>query len=330
MKKQIRILTGCHAGARLELNPGAYRIGRDNDADIQVSDWSGDTLELHYRDDGVVTLDTIGRGRTAQRMKDLAPRRMNEVVLCVGPVDAAWPSDMDLLSSMLDAERTASEGRKAPVEPSPYRHWMRWSTVGLAVATLCGVAILVAPGQDSSAAAMRSPQALKRNQEQAGFAQAIARLNLADVRIVHDGDSMVVTGMIRTPNDKTRVAGVIDRYRDLGATSRLTLAQDVAEQLQSSLGEPEVHVTYAGDGTFRVAGATRDIQGVQQRAERARADFGGSIRRIAFDLKERAMADTSVSSMLATDSLSYVQLADGTKSFADQPALTDSNSATEK
>lgn len=330
MKKQIRILTGCHAGARLELDPGAYRIGREADADIQVSDWNGDTLELHYRDDGVVTLDTIGRGRTAQRMQDRVPRRMNEVVLCVGPVDAVWPSDMDLLSSMLDAERTASEGRKAPVEASPYRHWMRWSTMGLAAAALCGVAILMASGQDSSAAAMRSPQALKRNQEQASFAQAITRLKLADVRIVHDGDSMVVTGIVRTTNDKSRVAGVLTRYQNLGVSSRLTVAQDIAEQLQSSLGEPEVQVTYGGDGTFRVAGAARDVQSVQQRAERARADFGASIRRIVFDLKERTMADTSVSSMLATESLSYVQLADGTKSFADQPATTDSNSATEK
>ncbi|MDN7177114.1 hypothetical protein M0D69_03630 [Caballeronia sp. SEWSISQ10-4 2] len=287
-------------------------------------------MELHYRDDGVVTLDTIGRGRTARHLQNLVPRRMNEVVLCVGPCDAVWPTDMDLLSRMLESERVAAERRKAPVRRSPYRRWMRWSTLGLAAASLGGVAILVAPGQVSSAAAMRSPEALQRSAEQVSFGDAIAKLGMKDVHVARNGDTTLVTGMVATPNDKTRVAGVLERYRNLEIASRLTIAQDVADELQSSLGEPEVSVTYAGDGTFRVAGIARDVQNVQQRAERARIDFGSSIKRVAFDLKERASPDTSVSSMLATESLRYVELADGTKSFAELPAATDLNNAGSK
>jgi len=244
MKKQIRVLTGCHAGARLKLDPGAYRIGREADADIQVSDWSGHAMELHYRDDGV--------------------------------------------------------------------------------------AILVAPGQVSSAAAMRSPEALQRASEQANLDKALAGLRMADLRVVRDRDATVVTGIVGTPDDKARVAGVVQRFGNLAVATRLTVAQNIADELQSSLGEPEVSVKYAGDGTFRVSGIASDVQDLQQRVDRARADFGGSIRRIAFDLKERATPDTSVSSMLATESLRYVELADGTKSFAELPATIDPNTATEK
>ncbi|WCM24381.1 hypothetical protein NDK50_26575 [Paraburkholderia bryophila] len=288
-------------------------------------------MELQHRDDGVVTLDTIGRGRSARRLQNLVPRRMNAVVLCVGPCDAPWPADMDLLGSMLASERAAAERRKAaPVKRSPFRSWMRWSTLGLAAASLGGVAILVAPGQVSSAAAMRSPEALQRSAQQVGFGEAIAKLGMADMHVVRTGDTTLVTGMVATSNDKARVAGVVERYKNLAIASRLTIAQDVADELQSSLGEPEVSVTYAGDGTFRVAGIARDVQDVQQRAERARLDFGSSIKRIAFDVKERASPDTSVSSMLATESLRYVELADGTKRFAELPAVTDSTNADSK
>jgi len=202
--------------------------------------------------------------------------------------------------------------------------------VGLAAASLGGVAILVAPGQVSSAAAMRSPEALQRASEQANLDKALAGLRMADLRVVRDRDATVVTGIVGTPDDKARVAGVVQRFGNLAVATRLTVAQNIADELQSSLGEPEVSVKYAGDGTFRVSGIASDVQDLQQRVDRARADFGGSIRRIAFDLKERATPDTSVSSMLATESLRYVELADGTKSFAELPATIDPNTATEK
>ncbi|MCA3931849.1 FHA domain-containing protein [Burkholderia sp.] len=39
--KLLRILTGHHAGAQVHLEPGAYRVGADDDADIQLTDWRG-------------------------------------------------------------------------------------------------------------------------------------------------------------------------------------------------------------------------------------------------------------------------------------------------
>ncbi|WP_207888563.1 hypothetical protein, partial [Pseudomonas sp. 30_B] len=51
--KLLRILTGVHAGAQLQLAPGTHRIGSDDGADIRLTDWHAADLLLHVKDDVV-------------------------------------------------------------------------------------------------------------------------------------------------------------------------------------------------------------------------------------------------------------------------------------
>jgi type III secretion protein D len=327
MKKQIRVLTGYHAGARLELCPGVYRVGRDSEADIQITDWHGNSMELEFRSDGIVTLDVVGRGRTASRMESLIPRRIYEVVMCIGPTDDTWPSDMTLLNNMLESER-------AQVEPSTHMRrrtiiptWMRWSTLCVTAALIVGIGIVVSSSQGTRAATTQSAAAIKQSVIRAKFDRAFSRLGLSDVRVFHDGNKVMLVGTVKEAHDKVRLNQLAEEFKEVPITTRLAVGNDVADQFQSSLGESGVSVQYSGRGVFRVVGTSTDMQDLKNRIERVRSDFGDVIEQLDFEVKERVESDTSASSILATDSVRYVELADGTKSFS---ALVDTSNSVDK
>nr|WKF60266.1 hypothetical protein HUO10_004787 [Paraburkholderia busanensis] len=60
--KLLRILTGRHAGAQVHLDPGAYRIGADDDADIQLTDWRGADVLLVVEANGAVSSQRLDTG----------------------------------------------------------------------------------------------------------------------------------------------------------------------------------------------------------------------------------------------------------------------------
>jgi type III secretion protein D len=325
MKKEIRVLTGRHAGARLELSQRMYRIGRGSNADIQITDWHRDDMELQVRVDGIVTLDIFGRGRTASRMESLVPRRVREIVLCIGPSNEAWPSDMTLLSSMLELERSNVSVDKEMVSQPVNRKWIGLGTLGLVTALLVCIGTFVTTGQRSSAATISESATAKRSLRESELHRAIAQLRFPGVRVEHDDEAFVISGLVETSKDLALIKDVVERFHDLPVFVRLAVGQDISDQLQSSLREPEVRVQYTGEGAFRIAGFTRDAADLKRRVEHVRADFGSSIKRIDFALEQQSVADTSASSMLTTESITYVELADGTKSFVATPATAKSN-----
>jgi hypothetical protein len=55
--KQLRVLTGRHAGTQLMLSASMYRIDSSEQADIQLTDWQSEPLVLELQEtDSVVTV----------------------------------------------------------------------------------------------------------------------------------------------------------------------------------------------------------------------------------------------------------------------------------
>ena len=54
MTKELRLLTGRHAGARVTLNAMPTVIGSDEQSDIQISDWDQPAMQVLRRDDGTL------------------------------------------------------------------------------------------------------------------------------------------------------------------------------------------------------------------------------------------------------------------------------------
>ena len=311
MKKQIRVLTGMHAGARLELTSGILHIGPESDADIQISDWTDAAMVLDYRDDGVITLGAAGAGHTASQLYDLIPRRCNDIVLCIGPSDEIWPTDLDLLQRMLTPPQDVSLPQADYAEARSRASVIRWSIYAVVTAVLGGTAILAVSSQTPSGPPPNSPAGRWLTTD-----RIVAQLKLPDLHTSHQGDHILVAGIVPTANDAYATTQALGRVPGAAVETQIAAAETIVDDLQSSLGEPGLAVSYLGDGGFRIAGITNITALVQSTAERVRSDYGTAIKRLVFDLKEHGTTMANVSSILTDGSIQYIELADGTKNFA--------------
>lgn len=107
--KALRVLTGTHAGAQVQLTSGSYRIGGAEDADLCITDWTVDDVTLVVGEDGVTRLQSSNGDEVL--VADFVAVPFGDVVFCVGPEDADWPRDLDLLAGLW---KTAEPPIEAP------------------------------------------------------------------------------------------------------------------------------------------------------------------------------------------------------------------------
>jgi len=311
MKKQLRVLTGVHAGARLELTFGILRIGREAHADIQISDWTDAATDLDYRSDGIITLGAAGTGPTAPPLYDWIPRRYHDIVLCVGPADEVWPADLALLQRMLASPPDRNLPPPGPAVSRSRASVVRLSVVAATAAALCGTAVL--------AVSSRTPKGPPPNSQAGRWLttdRILAQLKPLDLHPSHQGDHILVAGMVPTVKDADAATEALRGVPGAAIETHITAADTIVDDLHASLGEPGLTVNYLGDGGFRIAGVTSHIDHVQSTVERIRADYGTVIKRVAVDVKEQGATVDNASSTLTDGSIHYVELADGTKNFA--------------
>ncbi|MBN3851621.1 secretion protein SctD [Paraburkholderia sp. Ac-20342] len=107
--KALRVLTGTHAGAQVQLTSGSYRIGGAEDADLCITDWTVDDVTLVVGEEGVTRLQSSNGDEVL--VADFVAVPFGDVVFCVGPEDADWPRDLDLLAGLW---KTAEPPIEAP------------------------------------------------------------------------------------------------------------------------------------------------------------------------------------------------------------------------
>lgn len=127
MTVRLRIFSGTHKGAELDLTPGDWSVGSDALCDILLSDVAPQQATLRVDDDGSVFLlpgpyseDEPAQG---QALPHFAPVHWGAVCVAVGPCDAAWPavdvSPVAFPSTSSDelapAQATAQEGEDSPL-----------------------------------------------------------------------------------------------------------------------------------------------------------------------------------------------------------------------
>ncbi|MGV2292953.1 type III secretion protein [Trinickia sp. YCB016] len=346
--KLLRILTGMHAGAQLQLAPGTHRIGADDDADIRLTDWRGTHALLHIDASGVVsaqraaapaapeTVPAAAEGQadaqdtqSAQHegdevvlLVDFVPMQFDETILCVGPDDAVWPSDLDLLSTLLTrpAEARVAEERKK-----------RKRYVG-AVAVCFAVGALIVAGSLLTTMQM-SRAALPRNADDRAqrVTEALAAAHVGGLHAQALGGTVVVTGMLASRAEDQAVRTLLDRISPTGITRNYDIAQDDARSIEDSLGVAGAHVSYLGGGAFAVTGTVSSRTDLDNALARVRADLDANVKTIAVQAKEASSssdtppgggAGSTYSEMISSDDVRYAQTPDGVKHIyaVDPPA----------
>lgn len=323
--KQLRVLTGRHAGTDLLLSSSTYRISADSDADIQITDWTGEplALEITSSDEDMSTASiTVGNTGIAEAFMDFLPRKFAEIVLCIGPADAAtWPSDFELMRGLLTpapepvvvsavmAEEVPEERVVAAPVRRPLRRWLLWGGAS-AVLVLGGVFVAIV-----SKASREAEQRVAAKPSVLALAQrAIERSGATGVAARSDGDGVSVEGLLATPNDAARLRNALSELPAGTVKHRYAAASDLAESISEALAAPGIRVSYLSRGDFLVEGQAVNAGGLQTAADRLVNDLAPLVHSIHVAVEDLPPPQKMpTGAMLQTAGMEYVQTRDGTK-----------------
>jgi len=306
--KQLRILTGAHAGARLDLPPGDYRIGADDEADVQLTDWPGAHALLSVDGDGRVGLlqnaagtagDAPGAGRIW--LLDHVPMPFDGVALCVGDSATPWPDDVALLATLY-------------VKPAADGAARRRRAVGIALACamlsslIVGGLALVLPG--ATQAASVSP----RSQQEA-LERALAAAHIAGLSCSASDSGLRLTGMLATAAEDLQVRELIGRLHLMRVDRAYDVAQNDVRAIEDALGLDGARVRYVGGGAFEVGGVVRSDALLRAAIGRVAADLDANVSalRPAADIAFADNLPGAFSEVMAADDITYGQTPDGVK-----------------
>ncbi|MDH0868420.1 HrpD5 family protein [Mitsuaria sp. GD03876] len=315
--KQLRILTGRHAGVQLRLTRRQYRIASDEEADLQISDWDQPALVLTFEEEGSdvspalqFTADDATPAKPLGRLEDFLPRRFGDVVLCAGPDSAEWPSDIALMDALMrPAAAVAAKvaGHPAAVAATRRPGWgLKLSALVVAAGLLAAFASVVSTQTAASVAPPVSPM------EQ--VLQALRQAGVDGLTVRRVDRRLVVEGLLPGGAEMARARAALQPFDEQMLLHRYAAASDLARQIGDALNRPGVRVVYRGHGVFGVEGQAMDAQQLRDEVKRVAADIGPLVTRIDVAVEETLpAARVRVGAMLAGDGLQYVQTADGTK-----------------
>lgn len=363
--KLLRILTGHHAGAQVVLSPGSYRIGTDDEADIQLTDWRGADALLTMDENGAVCSERLETAPDAQAdasmanatndaaqgngaaptldpcktwMIDFVPMQFDDTVLCVGSADAAWPSDLALLSTLLSAPAQAqreAEDAQRGAQRARHRRYAGIAAACVAVSVAAG-GIAFALTTNVSRAALAPADMLLGQRLNRDLAQA----HLSELHAVPDGISnrdgtprVIASGMVRTASEDYIARQLFERMKPGVIEPRYGIAEETAHGIRDALGMDGVQVAYDGNGIYTLSGAVADRPRVETALARVRGDFGRQVKtiRVALtDVKPSAPATVKGTyiALVSSGDVQYAQTPDGVKHiYAPPEAASDADAS---
>ncbi|MCC4632097.1 HrpD5 family protein [Xanthomonas dyei] len=310
MTMQLRILTGIHAGARLDLQPGSYTLGADSQAEIRIEDWPGCSLiievdadgQAHYRSDALPTAPFVG----------LHPVRFGPLVLCIGDAAAEWPDDVALLERLLSPVA-------APDAPPP-RKSRRTAMRAVVGAMLALAAAALLPSLLPAFLSDAAPTPSQDNQLHQ-VASVLKRLGLREARVEQVGTHVRVEGLVPSSADAARLRAQLHRYQH-AATVDVVVVDEVLATLRDTLADRDLSVRYDGQGVFSIAGSSDNAERAIGRIADLRSDLGPEIRKLHVDITQQdpsVKPPSNYDAALLVEGLNYVETPDGTKHLTSLP-----------
>lgn len=315
--KQLRILTGRHAGAHVDLTSTRWVISADDAADIQLLDWASEPMVIEVDDDEMLRFAMLPAGAAEAPaeafapLADFAPRRLGDVVLCAGPIDAAWPAEVDLIASL--ASPAAAVPAQAGVPAARKRHSpiMLSAFVGTALMTAAlGAAVArLGHGTDRATDSARIVEPLKTRVD-----RALAGSPIDGLEVQSQGDSVIVRGLVPEPSDADALRQRLAAFKGERVVPAYAVATEVAQSIAEALGNPGLRVSHRGGGHFVVSGEAGDLDRLRDSTARIATDLAPLVRGVEVTAtKLPPSGNAPLSAALDSDGLQYVQTRDGVK-----------------
>lgn len=317
MSKEIRILTGLHAGARLSLDTGIQCIGKDNNAKVRISDWNSAELWIEVsEDDDIHQVNPDSRLEDASQLhfKNFEPRRFGDIVIAFGDEDAKWPSDLELLEQVFrpPAPRTTTN------KPKPVTHKVVkvWGAILAICAIFFGITV-------TSAKQFSEPKAITRNvylDTIPKLRECIRQHNLPELEIHSDGKKLALKGFINSSAELQNILQALNKIAPDQVQPKVTVVSDVLENLKSSVGDSNLTFQYMGNGIFNISGTTPQAEKDQNILNRLREDLGTNLAKFELHIQpadEGFPKNTDIA--VQTETMQYVQTSDGIRHFTSMP-----------
>jgi type III secretion protein D len=361
--KQLRILTGIHAGATAPLGPGVYRIDADDDADIRITDWTGPAAIVEVGESDVVTVRRLAseepavsaneqdasdtpRDETAPQetatqateqderhesesendaqselqedvqdtaaifMLDFLPMQFDQSVICIGPDDVEWPSDLALLSTLLKPGQPETDEREA--RRSRRRTFVAIGAACVALAVIATVTVLSMTTRAKASLLPNDVAAMENvNRE---FTAA----HLNELRASLDGHGgVVVRGLVANESENLAARRLLSAIRSPRVQAQYGIAEVIRRSIGESLPIDGISVRYDGSGVFSIAGKDVDMDALQQGVKRIRPDLPSNVTDIRIDATGAEQPDApsgaSYIAIVSSDAVRYAQTPDGVK-----------------
>jgi type III secretion protein D len=319
--KRLRILTGHHVGAHLDLAPGTHLIGAQHGCDVTITDWTFAPLHVDVGDASVTCRWPQGTAHGDGRqtgdaaapdverrivLDDFEPREFDGIVLCFGPTQHTWPSDVRLLSQVFApaSKRAARWARK--------RMPNRLLPIGLGAAMLTAALV----GWVQFDAKSSAPPLPTINESRQRMQQALERVAAGHFNVRVEQHAIVVTGMADTQEQASAGLAAITATRGpYLALPRYAVASDIAETIRGTTGLTNAHVTHVGAGVFNVVAEVTDERAARAALDRMSADLAPAVKQITASLEKIYPKDPlgPILSSSQQDGLSVVQTRDGVK-----------------
>lgn len=308
--KRLRILSGTHAGAYLDLSPGTHSIGQADECDISIADWQFQALTLRLGADGVALAQWTNGSPQLLRFDDFVPVDFGGVRVCTGPSDSDWPDDAALLAA---TRAVAPSGSLAAVRQRLVAHPARAVPGALAViVAMVSAGWLVSASSKANEAPAPTLETSRATLQHAIDGVAAGRLS---VRIAQG--SLSIDGLLDNAEQLRAVnAALKTAPAGFPLQQHVSVATDVAETIRNAIGLPGAQIAYRGAGVFSYAVKANDVAATQASIDRVTADLTPLVKRIDAVLEEPATPQPpspSVLSSLSTDGVSVMETRDGVK-----------------
>lgn len=310
-RKELRVLSGTHAGASLDLTAGSHSLGASPDCDISIADWRFEPLSLRVDQDATVVAQWSGNSPHALRFDDWAPVDFAGVILCLGPTGKDWPERAQMMQALRSVEAAIAPPVAARPARTLDRRLVAWGGTSLVA--------LVAAGWIATASS-EPHQARVPTLRAAGadLQSALDRTTKNRLQVSEASGALVVDGVVDDARQAQQAMQAIDGVpRAIKVVRRFSVASEIAETIRTSVGLANAHIDYHGNGVFSFTATTPDIAATQADLNRVAVDLAPTVRRIDAVLEEPPMPHPPLPAVLSAlttdDGIDVMETRDGVK-----------------
>lgn len=280
---RLRILNGTHAGACIDLHEGEQTIGRDPEHDIHIADWNESPLCLCCGADGVVTLrwpvqppsTRAAASRATGAMAAFHPEGFGDIVLCIGPADDVWPTDMELLAR-------AFQPKRARVREWVGAHARRVAALGVSAAMVLVAAVWFGVGLVQTPSVASAPP-LSVERVASDLRASLARAGQSAIEVHAAAVGLEISGLVESREDARAIRQLLSALPgEVATAARFAVAQELTETLRTSIGIPGAKVRHLGHGVFSVEAEVDNVVVARAAIDRVVADLAPHVKRVEF------------------------------------------------